>query len=225
MRYTIVGLLFFFPHLLLCQRIVPRNGADLYIYYGPNLFIGDAMVSAGAFKYPALFSNMTQSNSVEIQYAKSVRRFIYVGVNAGQTSMQGWTSNDGSTAYTGTTVGITNFSALAMCKVDLSNKLSWHLSVLPGLGRVDVLTSATSEVNNGSNATPFHSITTDAQLAVRAGMNLILKSNLGISLSVGYQTWFLNSNLYVDKRATLINGRLGLFWRLEKNRKYRYSDL
>lgn len=207
------------------QKIVRKNRADLYFNFGTNQPAGSPVISNGAFNSPALFSNMKKSFSYEVQYMHALWKKIYLGGSLEQTNFSEWSYSDLST-YSGTSASIFSVSPVVMLKTNvLKDKISFFVSALPGLNQISVKTSNQSTINSDPMQAPFESKTLCFGIGLRGGLNIVWNSFSGISLSAGYQTLFVNSMLYSEKRVNYLDIKAGLFLRLQKDKKYKYSDL
>jgi len=229
MRYQLILLLLVLFNDCVSQRIVQENKSDIYFIGGINQPLGNPVIVNGTFNSAALFSNMGNSYSFELQYVHRIFKKIYLGGSVDQTSFSGWRRSDLST-YSGTVATAYSVSPVVMFKTTIFrsrsfNKLNFLASVLPGMSRVNVKTAHQSTINGDGTQTPFESNAMGFGIELRCGLNIIVKSSVGINISAGYQDLFVNSLLYQEKQIRFLNLKAGLFYRLNKDKKYRYSGL
>jgi hypothetical protein len=212
------------------QRIIVKNKADFYLYLGTNLPTGPLDYGTGK---PALISNMGASTSLDLQYVQSIWKGLYLGGVIRKSNFSSWSYSaglTGATTYAGTTVQILSASPVFMLKSQTQEikefrKLSCFISIVPGFHRIDTKTSQSSGINSNDPSIPLTVQSTRFGVGGNAGVDYVFSSSIGLSVTFGYQQIATKSQVYQESSFSFVTLKAGLFYRMFKDKKYRYSNL
>ncbi|SRR5258708_37537047 len=205
------------------QRIVIHNKADLYVATGIGIPLGASNFSNG----PALLANMKTSNLFEIRFLQQLGRRFYLGADITQSTFSGWSNVSGS-MYSGATTRLLSFSPILQFKINAQTlrslgKFSLSVSVAPGLTRIFTNTTSESSINNTTPRTILTITSLRPGVSAELGVNYVASNSIGWFLAVSYSQVQANSRIYLENSFAFLNVKAGLFYRLQKDKKYKYS--
>jgi hypothetical protein len=105
----------------------------------------------------------------------------------------------------------------------MRSKVQLVIAIAPGVSQITVTTTKDSEVNGTPVVMPLTVKSQRFTLGTSLALNYIFNQSLGMSIGAGYQHTEANSQIFPDKTFSSVNLRLGVFFRLSKDRKYKYS--
>ena len=206
-----------------CQKIVIGTRDELYFSVGSNFPVGPKNFE----NEPSLLANMKSGQSIDVRYVSSLSRSLYAGAWAGLSEFSNWSTSN-NPLYLGTSMTFLSAGPSVMYKPWASgmksiHKLNFCVSLSPGVSQLKVNTSRDSEINAGSKANPLKVQSLRFTIGAKAGLNCILTNSVGVTLQAGYQYTVADSKIFPDKSFSYINLSLGVFYRLFKDKRYKYS--
>lgn len=211
-------------HVGVCQKIVIGARDELHLSTGYNFPMGPKDVGDES----SLLTNMKSKPSVEIRYMTSLFRNLYVGGWASFARFKDW-DGPSSSLYDGTSMSFLSVGPSVMYKSgspgNAIDKLSFCISLSPGISRINVDTSTDSEINGYPDTNPLTVESVRFTLGTHAGINYIFTNSIGGTLLLGYQYTAADSQIFPDKNYSWLSVRAGVFYRLFNDKKYKYSGL
>jgi hypothetical protein len=210
-------------HLAAGQKMVIGTRDELHVSVGYNFPMGSKEVGGES----CLLTNMKSKPSVEVRYMTSTFRNLSIGGWAGFARFVDW--NGPANLYKGTSMSFLSIGPSVMYKFASRgksiDKLSFCISLSPGISRINVDTDTDSEINGYPNTDPLTVESVRFTLGAYAGMNYIFTNSVGGTLLLGYQYTAADSQIFPDKSYSYLSVRAGVFYRLFNDKKYKYSGL
>jgi Outer membrane protein beta-barrel domain len=203
------------------QKIIIGARAELHVYTGYNLPIGPKQLADDL----CLLTNMKSSLALEGRYMTYLLPRFGLGANIGYAEFIG-DSQESNFLYNGTRLNILTVGPALAYRIGApGKKVSLFFSASPGLSRIKILTDRESSINGNPLVDPLIVTSQRFSLGTHVGLNYALSHSIGLSIAGGYQYTQSNSKIFADKSYSFINLRMGVFCRLFKDRRYKYSEI
>ena len=212
-----------------CNAQLINNYINLYVEYLSGTIYGKNLIHEGNFSYPSLYGNLNSYNGYSGKILFKCHQNISIGANLAYCKASGWkygTSSD----YSGSVIKIKSFFP----SVQLHNKLSKpglfnHCTLFAEIAPVfgiaklslpnnifDIQTSNNNDFSTIKSNSPIYGI------ANSIGVELSITQLIGLSVSYTYQFNKVKSIYYFDNHFTSSSVKIGLIFRLLKDKRYLY---
>jgi hypothetical protein len=207
-----------------CQKFLISARDEIQISVGYNLALGAEKVGQ---EY-SLLTNMKAVPSADIRYLTSLSKNLKAGIWGGVAMFNDW--NAGSEGlYAGTSMRFLSAGGSVMYTPGLSanskKALNFCIMFSPGISRINVKTAGSSAINGDPTQDALVVRSTRFTMGLHAGLRYVFNDACGATLMAGYQYTPANSKIFPDNSFSWLNVRAGVFYRLFKDKKYKYSGL
>jgi hypothetical protein len=227
MKTTIIIFLIltFCVQTLFSQRIILSNKADLYFSFGIVKPLGAKDYGNSA----ALLGNMKSNTSIDVTYAQHLYKPVYFGVLASYSKFNSWSHGNIHT-FDGTTTTILGTGPVLGLKSQPTQlyglkTVVLNASVSPMINIISTKTSPGATINDTDPNIPLTVSSSRFGVEVRGGAECFITNAIGATFGIGYRNIAAKSQIFPEKQFSFLTFRVGVFYRLMKNKKYRYSDL
>lgn len=208
----------------LCQKIAVGARDELHVSAGYNFPVGAKKID----NQFCLLSNMKSSPSFEVRYMTTALRNLYLGAWVGVAKFTDWSASPNA-LYDGTSINFFSIGPSVTYKPGVvkrsRNKTNFCITFSPGISRIKVSTDSGSEINGNSNTDPLTVQSQRFTFGTTVGLNHVVTHSFGFSILAGYQYTVADSQIFPDKNFSYFTLRTGVFYRLFKDKKYKYSGI
>ena len=205
------------------QKILLKARGELLLSAGYNLPMGPKDVGGES----TLLANMKSGPSVEASFVFGLSSRLGIAAWVGRYSFTDWNAGNNS-LYQGTSMTFSSGGGRIAYRLPVTgqrNKLDFVVSLSPGVSNVNIETTSESEINGGLASVPLTVQSMRFTLGTHAGFNYNVTNSYGLAVRAGYQFTSADSEIFPDKNFSFLNVSIGAYFRLLKDKRYKYSRL
>lgn len=179
---------------------------------------------------PTLLPNMKPGYSFGLRYTTRLARVLQVGAWANTTKFGGWDSGEDNGLYAGANMSLLSFGPVIMLKPwsphDLKrNKYGYCVMITPGVSNIKVGTTGDSGVNDDTGGELLAVNSVRFTIGLHAGISINMTNSVGVHAMFDYRYTAADSKVFSDPNFSWLSLNAGAFWRIHKDRRYKYSSL
>lgn len=206
-----------------------NNNLNIYVGYSLVQPLGNSMFHEGDFITPALFPNFKDAKTISAKVLAAYNPTFSVGIGFNYLDEHNWSFQD-YTDYLNSTIRQYSLSPTVQYHTrfkesGIFNHLRFYAEFAPSIQLAQFNTSSTLfviEDKNGSILPPKHSNDLFFGIKGSGGIEAPLNQYVGIMLSYSFMQSYGSSKLYNDKKYTISQLEMGLYFKFKKIKRLSY---